>query len=121
MPKGWHRNTNLGCDLKTVLRSDNTMKTGKEYLGMLRRDTDTFVDDFIGRDAHFTFVEAETWTTKRNPRVFNGKYISVTRRDDGTLRPNFKPLPTTDDFNVASYAVAVGNELMWALEGLVEK
>ena len=29
---------------------------------------------------------------KRNPRVFNGEYITVTRRDDGSLRPNFKPI-----------------------------
>ena len=51
--EGWHRNTDLAVDLKTILRSDRTMKTDKEYLGVL-------------------------------------------------------------------YALGVSNELMWALEGLVE-
>ena len=34
----WHPNTEQGCDLKTILRSDRKMKTGKEYVGVLRRD-----------------------------------------------------------------------------------
>ena len=35
--EGWHRNTDLGCDLKTILSSDTSMQTGKEYQGVLRR------------------------------------------------------------------------------------
>ena len=58
---------------------------------------------------------------KRNPRVFNGEYITVTRRDDGALRPNFKPVKTGKGFGVVRYAMAVSNELLWALDGLVEK
>ena len=58
---------------------------------------------------------------KRNPRVFNGEYITVTRRDDGSLRPNFKPIKTGKDFYVVRYAMAVSNELLWALDGLVER
>ena len=33
---GWHRNTDLGCDLKTILCSDRRMKQGKDYQGVLR-------------------------------------------------------------------------------------
>lgn len=29
MLQGWHRNTELSVDLKTILRSDSSMKTGK--------------------------------------------------------------------------------------------
>ena len=58
---------------------------------------------------------------KRNPRVFNGKYISVTRQDDGTYRLNFKPLKVDEGFSVERYAFGVYRELHQALEGLVEK
>ena len=115
---GWNRNTDLGCDLKTILRSNRTMKTGKDYQGVLRRDQDAETDEFLCRDAHYTFVETLPLTTKRNPRVFRGKYITVTRREDGSLKPNFRPLPTDADLSVEKYATGVANELMWALEGL---
>ena len=121
MLKAWHRNTDLAVDLKTVLHSDTSMRTGKEYQGVLRRDQDAEIEDFRCRDAHYTFVETLPWTTKRNPHVFRGRYISITRRDDGTLRPNFRPMKVGKDFSVYRYALGVFNELMWALEDLVEK
>ena len=71
MLKGWHRTTDLAVDLKTILRSDRTMKTGKEY--------------------------------------------------QGVLRLNFRPVKMDGDFSIERYAVGVSNELLWALEGLVEK
>jgi hypothetical protein len=113
----WNTNTALCVDLKTLLRSDLAMKAGKEYQGVLRRDVD--IDDFR-YDEHYTFVETLPWLTKRNPRVFRGKYITITRRDDGSLRPNFKPMKVGADFSVEKYAAGVANELLWALEGLVE-
>lgn len=117
--KGWHRNTELAVDLKTILRSDRSMVTGKDYQGVLRRDSDTEVDEFRYRDAHFTFVETvPQMPEKRNPHVFRGKYITVTRRDDGTLRPNFRPLPSDGrDFNLEHYALGVYNEICMALAG----
>ena len=117
--KGWHRHTELSVDLKTMLRSDKRMQTGKEYQGVLRRDSDAFIDDFVCRDAHFTFVETLPWTRKRNPRVFKGRYITITRRQDGTLRPNFRPVKMDAGFSPERYAAGVATELMWALEGLV--
>ena len=120
MLKGWHRNTDLAVDLKTILHSDTSMKTGKEYQGVLRRDQDAEIEDFRCRDAHYTFVETLPWTTKRNPHVFRGRYISITRRDDGTLRPNFRPVKMDGDFSPERYAIGVSNELLWALEDLIE-
>ncbi len=115
---GWNNNTHLGVNLKTQLRSDRKMKLGKSYQGVLRRDVEC--DEFL-YDEHFTFTETQPWSTKRNPKVFNGKYISVTRQDDGTYRLNFKPLKTGEGFNLEHYALGVYNEICIAIGGLIEK
>ncbi len=115
---GWHKNTALAVDLKTILRSDRIMRVGKDYQGVLRRDV--HCDEFR-YDEHYTFTETLPWTTRRNPRVFNGKYISVTRRPDGSLRLNFKPMTVDKCFSVERYAFGVYRELHQALEGLVEE
>ena len=109
--RGWNRNTDLCMDIKTFLQSDKRTKLGKEYQGVLTRIT----------SETYTFVEKMPWMKKRNPHVFNGKYITITRRNDGTLRPNFKPMKTGSDFNIHEYALGVANELRIALEGLIEK
>ena len=120
--QGWHKNTDLGCDVKTILRSDRKMQVGKEYQGVFRLDSNAIIDDFLCRDSHYTFVETVPLTAgKRNPHVFNGKFITVTRKDDGNLRPNFKPLKMGDDFSLERYALGVYNELCIALGGLVEE
>ena len=120
--EGWNHNTDLDVDLKTILRSDRKMKVGKTYRGVLTRDHDGVVDDILYLDAHYTFVETLPSTNgKRNPQVFNGKFITVTRRDDGSLNLNFKSLKTDDGFTVDGYAIAVCNELRQALKGLVEE
>ncbi len=119
--KIWHTNTDLGCDLKTILRSDRRMKQGKDYQGVLRLDAEGDVDEYLTTDTHYTFVETWPWTMKRNPRVYMGEHISVTRRDDGSLRLNFRPLNTDGHFSVERYALAVYNEICMALYGLVEE
>ena len=117
---GWHTNTDLGCDVKTILRSDRKMKVGKGYQGVLKLDQEGTIDEFLSRDAHYTFIETLPWSMKRNPKVFNGKYISITRQDDGNLRPNFKPLKVDDDFSVERSVFGVYRELHQALNCLVE-
>ena len=119
---GWHTNTDLGCDVKTLLRSDMRMKVGKDYQGIFRLDSEGIADEFLCRDPHYTFVETVPLTAgKRNPHVFDGKFITVTRRDDGSLRLNFKELKMGAGFKVERYALGVYNELCMALEGLVEE
>jgi len=44
----------------------------------------------------------------------------VTRREDGSLRANFRPLKIDKDFSVERFALGVYNELCMALGGLVE-
>lgn len=120
--QGWNRNTELSVDLKTLLRSDERMVTGKAYQGVLRRDADAEVEEYRSFDPHFTFTETVPPTAaKRNPHVFEGEFITVTRRDDGSLRLNFKELKTGDDFNLERYALGVYNEICLALAGLIEE
>ena len=120
--QGWHPNTHLGVDVKTLLRSDVRMVVGKEYKGIFRLDSEGIADEFLCRDPHLTFVETVPRTaSKRNPHVFDGQYITVTRRDDGSLRPNFKPMTVDKCFSVERYAFGVYRELHQALEGLVEE
>lgn len=122
MLQGWNHNTELSVDLKTLLRSDCRMLKSKEYQGVLRRDSEADIDEFRCRDAHYTFIETVRRTAeKRNPHVFVGKHITVTRRDDGSLRLNFKPLPDEQDFNLERYALGVYNEICIALAGLIEE
>ena len=116
--KGWNSNTALCVNLKTLLRSDRVMKSGREYPGVLRRDVEC---EEFRYDEHYTFVEMLPWLTRRNPKLFSGKYINITRRPNGELRLNFKPLKVDEDFSVSRYALGVSNELLWALEGLIEK
>lgn len=121
--KGWHINTDLGCDVKTILRSNRSMKVGKGYQGVLRLDSEAVVDEYLCRDSHYTFVESVPQSAgKRNPHVFDGNYITITRKDSGELRPNFKSMPKFGaNLSVDNYAFGVYRELRGALKGLVEE
>lgn len=117
--QGWHTNTEPCCVLKTILRSDRRAKTGKSYMGVLRRDEPS--EDF-NRDEHYTFFETLSATAgKRNPRIFNGRYITATRRDNGSIRLNFKDLDTCGEFSIKRYAEGVRREICQALNGLLGK
>jgi len=110
--KGWNRNTDLCVDVKTILRKDRVAKFGKEYQGVLTHD----------RVDHYQFVETlPSVVEKRNPHVFTGEYITVTRRDDGSLHPYFRPKRVVEGFNVDTYAIGVMEELREAFKGLVEE
>jgi hypothetical protein len=115
---GWNNDTHLSVNLKTILHTDRKMKVCKDYPGVLRLDVEC---EEFHYDEHFTFIETLPWNKKRNPRVFNGKYISVTRQEDGSLRPNFKPMHVGKGFCVGKYVTGVANELCMALGGLIEK
>lgn len=113
---GWFRNTELCVDLKTFLRQDRNAKNSKVYWGLLRRDTDD----------HFSFLEcrrsASANANIRNPHVFEGKYINVTRRmNDGHIRFNFKDVDFGGRFNPLSFAIGVMKEILMAFKCLGEE
>ena len=108
--EGWHRNTEICVNVKTILRNDIFAKPDKTYAGLLTHDMED----------HYTFVETcSPSARKRNPQVFNGKFVTITRRSDGTYHPNFKPVKIGANFNVKAYALCVYLELNKALKGLV--
>lgn len=102
-------NTNIGVDLKTIMNDDALLKIDKPYYGELIHD------DYD----HFVFREMSVRTiVKRNPHVYDGKYITITRREDCSLRLNFK---FADKHDVRTYANGVRNEIIKALDGLREE
>ena len=113
---GWVRNTELCSDIKTYLCFDRIAKIGKVYKGLLRRDSDD----------HFSFLEcrrsASANANIRNPHVFEGKYINVTRRmKDGHIRFNFKEVDFGGRFNPMSFAIGVMKEIIMAFKCLGEE
>ena len=113
---GWFRNTELCSDIKTYLCFDRIAKIGKVYKGLLRRDS----------DEHFSFLEcrrsANANANIRNPHVFEGKYINVTRRmKDGHIRFNFKEVDFGGRFNPMSFAIGVMKEIIMAFKCLGEE
>ena len=113
---GWFRNTELCSDIKTFLCFDRIAKIGKVYKGLLRRDSDD----------HFSFLECRRSASAnaiiRNPHVFEGKYINVTRRmKDGHIRFNFKEVDFGGRFNPMSFAIGVMKEIIMAFKCLGEE
>ena len=111
---GWFRNTELCSDIKTYLCFDRIAKIGKVYKGLLRRDSDD----------HFSFFECRPSANAiiRNPHVFEGKYINVTRRlKDGHIRFNFKEVDFGGRFNPMSFAIGVMKEIIMAFKCLGEE
>ena len=113
---GWFRNTELCSDIKTYLYFDRIAKIGKVYKGLLRRDSDD----------HFSFLECRRSASAnaiiRNPHVFEGKYINVTRRlKDGHIRFNFKEVDFGGRFNPMSFAIGVMKEIIMAFKCLGEE
>ena len=113
---GWFRNTELCSDIKTYLCFDCIAKIGKVYKGLLRRDS----------DEHFSFLECRRSASAnaiiRNPHVFEGKYINVTRRmKDGHIRFNFKEVDFGGRFNPMSFAIGVMKEIIMAFKCLGEE
>ena len=110
--------TYLAVNLKVKMFRDSHLKLGKDYIGVICHDVPE--DSICGDDDHFTFIETIN-VRKRNPQVFNGEYITVTRRSDGSYRINFKSFHINKDFDVAAFASGVASEIRKALKGLIGK
>lgn len=80
----FYPNTELGIDLKLMTKEQGRMDVGEYLDGAITHD---------GED-HFTFVQNDQEkklqkVVQRNPHVYEGKYINVNRKKDGTLYPTF--------------------------------
>ena len=96
-------------DVKTLLRTDRVTRIGKNYRGVLMRD---------GED-HYTFLESIPATVKRNPHVYRGKRINVSRAVDGTLYPTFNRPRYSKNFTFQDFCREAAEELI-VVTGLVE-
>lgn len=102
---GFYPNTELGVDLKLVTQEQGRMELGEYLDGMITRD---------GED-HFTFVENATEQRKaerRNPSIYEGQWINVKRRADGTVYPTFKRTKGIGAGKLGDYAVNTTCELL---------
>jgi len=111
-------NTELSVDLKLLTRVAGRMAIGEVLPGDIVRDG----------EYHFTFMEnapkpkeTKVGSTKRNPHDYVGDYITITHRDDDSLRLNFREIKVDEDFNVEAYAIAVANEIILGLKGPVKE
>lgn len=102
---GLYPNTELDVDLKLVTQEQGRMELGEYLDGMITRD---------GED-HFTFVENATEQRKaerRNPSIYEGQWINVKRRADGTVYPTFKRTKGIGAGKLGDYAVNTTCELL---------
>ena len=86
----FYPNTELGIDLKLMTKEPERMAVGEYLDGAITYD---------GED-HFTFVQndqekKQQKVVQRNPHVYEGKYINVNRKKDGTLYPTARSFQST--------------------------
>ena len=105
-------NTDICVDLKTRLTFDRMAMVEKNYAGVLRRDS----------SFHFTFTETSSpFRRKKSPQLFNGRYVTVTCGEKGTLRLNLKAVYITRDFSAKEFSRELTKEIVSAVNGLVEE
>ena len=117
----WHPNTDLGCTVKTLLRNDKRMREGKCYRGIFRLDSKGIVDEFLYRDPHYTFTETQPQSAgKRSPHLFNGKFVTITLRADGSYRLNFRNIDL-NGIDIDNFCLELMSEIRQALKSLIKE
>ena len=104
--KGFSPNTELGIDLKLLTRKPGRLTDGEYLDGVITHD---------GED-HFTFVQNDSEKKKekvvqRNPHVYEGTYINVNRKKDGTLYPTFNRPQFSERFTFQDFCQGAADEL----------
>lgn len=99
------KNTNLCVDLKTVMQNDVLLTLKKSYAGVLTRDYED----------HFVFEESvHRVCVTRNPKLFDGKCVSMIRKQDGNYRCFLKKMELAREEDRDKFALRVYNELIEA-------
>ena len=97
------KNTNLCVDLKTVMQNDVLLVEGQCYTGVLTRDS---------KD-HFLFEEAvRKGRAPRNPKLFDGKFISMVRMQNGRYQCHLKTFNPSKHLDRKELAFKVYSELL---------
>lgn len=100
-------NTEPCVDLKLLTRQPGRLPVGDYLDGALTHDGDD----------HFLFIENATdkkcmTVTQRNPHIYEGRFINVNRKPDGTLYPTFNRPRFTPEFNFKHFCLAAAEELL---------
>lgn len=99
------KNTNLCVDLKTVMQKDPLLVEGQCYNGILTRDSDT----------HYRFEEAiRKGRRPRNPKLFDGKHISMVRKSNGRYQIHMKAMG--EKLDRETFAFEIYREVVSALK-----
>ena len=100
-------NTEPCVDLKLLTRQSGRIAIGDYLDGTITRDADD----------HYLFIENATekkrlTVTQRNPHIYEGRFINVNRKPDGTPYPTFNRPPLTADFTFKHFCLAAAEELL---------
>lgn len=68
---------------------------------------------------NFVFYEAAKRSNNRNPRLWSGKTLNISKKPDGSLSVNFKPMILDDDASVLKVAGSIYRDLMTAKRALL--
>lgn len=99
------KSTNLCIDLKTVMQNDSILVKGQCYNGILTRDSET----------HFRFEEAiRKGRAPRNPKLFDGKRISMVRKSNGRYQIHMKAMG--EELDREKFALEIYGEVVSALK-----
>ena len=99
------KSTNLCIDLKTVMQNDSILVKGQCYNGILTRDS----------ESHFRFEEAiRKGRAPRNPKLFDGKRISMVRKSNGRYQIHMKAMG--EELDREKFALEIYGEVVSALK-----
>lgn len=109
-------NTELGIDLKLMTRKPGRLAVGEYLDGTITRD---------GED-HFSFIQDDSNKKKvkviqRNPHVYEGTFININRKPDGTLYPTFNRPRYTKKFTFQDFCWEAANELRMVVGKMAKK
>lgn len=112
-------NRELCVDVTTHLLGDKRMRVNKPYYGILRRLEASEENGW--REDQMDFTQLGKCNSHRNPHLYVGELITITLQADGSLRPNFRPIPEWARENLGRYAMHVYAELNYALSHIEKK
>ena len=109
---GWRRyrmatypHTEPCIDLKLLTRHRGRLPIGGYLGGVITHDG----------EGHYSFVESarEGWwiPQQRNPHIYEGRFVNVNRRPDGSLYPSLTRPPYTEAFTFRHFCLAAAEEL----------
>lgn len=99
------KNTNLCIDLKTVMQNDSILVKGHCYNGILTRDSET----------HYRFEETiRKGRRPRNPKLYDGKHISMVRKSNGKYQIHMKAMG--EKLDREKFALEIYSEVVSALK-----